>query len=135
MFKFKDDGEKKVLACDTFCFQLVAQALDCARDITQGGKGIDDHQVLVERVSYAATETRAARETVAALRDAKGEGRVTQAFETTGAAAVALLTTSIDNFSPAVNVGALERSVHVVAAAVTAQVKLVSDPSFRTVTV
>jgi (2S)-methylsuccinyl-CoA dehydrogenase len=71
--------------------QLVERALDRARVITGGGKGIDDHQVLVERVAYAATQARAARATVAALRDAKGEGRASPMFEATGAAAVALL--------------------------------------------
>jgi (2S)-methylsuccinyl-CoA dehydrogenase len=47
--------------------------------------------VLVEQVAYAATQGRAARETVSALRDAKGEGRATAMFEVTGSAGVALL--------------------------------------------
>ena len=71
--------------------RLVDRALDRARDITASGADIDAHQVLVERVAYAATQARAARETVAALRDRKGEGRATGAFESTLVAAVALL--------------------------------------------
>ena len=71
--------------------RLVERALDQAREITEGGRTIDDHQVLVESVAYAATEARAARETVAAVRDAKGEGRAPAILETTAAAAVALL--------------------------------------------
>ncbi|MGH0028668.1 MAG: acyl-CoA dehydrogenase family protein [Myxococcota bacterium] len=70
---------------------VVEQALDRAREITGAGAAIDDHQVLVEQVAYAATQARAARETVAALREAKGEGRATPVFEATGVAGVALL--------------------------------------------
>jgi (2S)-methylsuccinyl-CoA dehydrogenase len=70
---------------------LVERALDRARDLTGGGADIDAHQVLVERVAYAATQARAARETVAVLRDSKGEGRATPAFEATLSASVALL--------------------------------------------
>jgi (2S)-methylsuccinyl-CoA dehydrogenase len=71
--------------------EIVQRALDRAREITAGGAAIDDHQVLVEQVAYAATQGRAARETVSALRDAKGEGRATAMFEVTGSAGVALL--------------------------------------------
>jgi (2S)-methylsuccinyl-CoA dehydrogenase len=70
---------------------LVERALDRARDLTGGGADIDAHQVLVERIAYAATQARAARETVAALRDCKGAGRATPAFEATLCASVALL--------------------------------------------
>jgi (2S)-methylsuccinyl-CoA dehydrogenase len=70
---------------------LVEAALDRSREITEGGARIDDHQVLVEQVAYAATQARAGRETVAALRDAKGEGRAPSHFEATGAAGVGLL--------------------------------------------
>ena len=41
---------------------LVERALERAREITDGGKRIDEHQVLTERVTYAATESRAASE-------------------------------------------------------------------------
>jgi (2S)-methylsuccinyl-CoA dehydrogenase len=49
---------------------LVASALERAREITDGGKRIDDHQVLVERVAYAATQARAAEELVRASEEA-----------------------------------------------------------------
>ena len=35
---------------------LLDRAVASARDLTQGGRAIDDHQVLTERVAYAATE-------------------------------------------------------------------------------
>jgi (2S)-methylsuccinyl-CoA dehydrogenase len=41
--------------------RVVDAALDNARRTTDGGKGIDEHQVHAERVSYLATELRAAR--------------------------------------------------------------------------
>ncbi len=41
---------------------LVEKALGRAREITDGGRSIDAHQVLAERVAYAATEVRAAQE-------------------------------------------------------------------------
>jgi len=71
---------------------LVERALDRAREITGAGAKIDDHQVLVERVTYAATQVRAARETLEAARAAKGEGRVPEILEATCAASIALLT-------------------------------------------
>jgi len=46
---------------------LIALALARAREITAHGDEIDAHQVLAERVAYAATEGRAARELVAAV--------------------------------------------------------------------
>jgi (2S)-methylsuccinyl-CoA dehydrogenase len=70
---------------------LVEESLGRAREITGSGARIDDHQVLVERVTYAATQARAAREVLAAARTAQGEGRMSPMFETTSAAAVAEL--------------------------------------------
>jgi (2S)-methylsuccinyl-CoA dehydrogenase len=75
--------------------QLVERALERARAITLRGARIDEHQVLVERVSYAATQARAARETIAALDVAKAEGRTSESFERTGVAAIALLCASL----------------------------------------
>ncbi|MDH3520931.1 MAG: acyl-CoA dehydrogenase family protein [Myxococcales bacterium] len=74
---------------------LVARALERARDITDGGRGIDDHQVLAQRVAYAATEARAARDTLDAIVTARGEGSATEMLETTAVAAVAGLTASL----------------------------------------
>jgi (2S)-methylsuccinyl-CoA dehydrogenase len=45
---------------------LTAAALDKARALTANGEHIDDHQVVVDRVAYAATEARAAAELLAA---------------------------------------------------------------------
>ncbi len=41
---------------------LSEAAIASAKELTAGGKNIDDHQVLAERVAYVATEARAARE-------------------------------------------------------------------------
>src|SRR5262247_343490 len=70
---------------------LVERALERTRELTSRGAHIDDHQVLVERVTYAATQSRAAREMLAALDVAKAEGRTGESFEQTGVAAIALL--------------------------------------------
>lgn len=83
---------------------LVERALERGRDITGRGARIDDHQVLVERLSYAATQARAAREMLAALDVAKAEGRTGEAFERAGVAAVALLCGSLrDRLEPVVD--------------------------------
>jgi (2S)-methylsuccinyl-CoA dehydrogenase len=53
--------------------RVMEAALDSARRTMDGGRAIDDHQVHAERLAYAATELRAAREMAAyaaALRDA-----------------------------------------------------------------
>ena len=55
--------------------RLVERALSRTREITDGGRRIDDHQVLVERVAYAATEARAASDTLAAADAAAQDGR------------------------------------------------------------
>ena len=46
-----DDARQLLVAADS----LLAGALARARVITENGKAIDDHQVLAERVAYAAT--------------------------------------------------------------------------------
>ena len=71
--------------------QLVEKALERGREITDGGKRIDDHQVLTERVAYAATQARAASELVDAVEEA-GQGGMA---ELTCAASVADLTRSL----------------------------------------
>ncbi len=77
--------------------RLLGPALDSARKITEGGRAIDDHQVLTERIAYAATEERAARELYdfnVALRE---EGRGDELREATCAASVADLAESLKN--------------------------------------
>ncbi|MDJ0866885.1 MAG: acyl-CoA dehydrogenase family protein [Myxococcota bacterium] len=77
--------------------QLLTGALDRAREITEGGKRIDDHQVLAERVAYAATEGRAARELVDYAEGVRGEGRGDAWLEAIAAAGVAELVESLRN--------------------------------------
>ena len=43
---------------------LLSPALERAQELTKGGRAIDDHQVMTERVAYAATELRAVSENV-----------------------------------------------------------------------
>ena len=88
-----DDARGLLAAADA----LLEPALERARSITEGGKTIDDHQVLTEQVVYAATEGRAAREAIAFLDEARSEGRNVDALETTAAAAVADLVRSLRN--------------------------------------
>ncbi len=70
---------------------LVAEALARATEITGRGERIDDHQVLAERVAYAATEARAARELVEAVAIARAEGRGDALLEALAAASAAEL--------------------------------------------
>jgi (2S)-methylsuccinyl-CoA dehydrogenase len=79
-----DDARQLCDAAD----RLVSLALERAQEITQGGRRIDDHQVLAERVAYAATEARAAREAVDAVAGAPASRPV---FEATAVATVATL--------------------------------------------
>ncbi|MAE94988.1 MAG: acyl-CoA dehydrogenase [Deltaproteobacteria bacterium] len=88
-----DDARVLVSAADA----LLEPVLEKARAATDGGKTIDDHQVLSERVAYAATERRAAREAVALLDEASAEGRPTGAFQDVAVAAVADLVANLKN--------------------------------------
>ena len=71
--------------------QLLGAALERARDLTEGGRRIDDHQVTTERVAYAATEARAARELVEATEAARADGVSTDGLELAAATGVAEL--------------------------------------------
>jgi (2S)-methylsuccinyl-CoA dehydrogenase len=75
--------------------QLLDGALARARAITQNGKDIDGHQVLAERVAYAATEARAARELVAYAERVQEEGRADALLLGTAAAGAAELVASL----------------------------------------
>jgi (2S)-methylsuccinyl-CoA dehydrogenase len=88
-----EDGRQLCNAAD----QLVQRALERAREITEGGRLIDEHQVLAERVSYAATEARAARDTVDAAETARAEGASSEMLERTAAAAAAGLAERLRN--------------------------------------
>jgi (2S)-methylsuccinyl-CoA dehydrogenase len=78
------------LLCDAAA-SLIERALERAKEITESGKRIDDHQVLTERVAYAATQARAAAELVLAT----AESERSAIAEVTCAAAVAELTRSL----------------------------------------
>ncbi len=73
---------------------LLTPALDRARSLTRNGAAIDDYQVVTERVAYAATELRAAREALAFAEARTAEGRGA-ALEATAIAAVADLVASL----------------------------------------
>ena len=72
---------------------LLSPAVERARTLTRKGAAIDDHQVVTERVTYAATELRAAREVLGFQRSVAARGRGAD-HEATAVAAVADLVTS-----------------------------------------
>jgi len=74
---------------------LLETAVARAREITNGGEDIDDHQVLTERVAYAATEADAMRELLAAVDTAIAEGQSSEAFERTAVAGIGELTAGL----------------------------------------
>jgi (2S)-methylsuccinyl-CoA dehydrogenase len=95
-----EDGRRLCDAADL----LVERALEGAREVTEGGLRIDEHQVLAERVTYAATEARAARDAVDAVAAAQAEGRSSEMLERTATAAAAGLTASLrGRLEPAVD--------------------------------
>ena len=54
--------------------RLTDEAIARAAQLTANGEKIDDHQVVVDRVAYAATETRAALELITAATQARSDG-------------------------------------------------------------
>jgi (2S)-methylsuccinyl-CoA dehydrogenase len=95
-----DDARTLLAAGET----LVDRALARGREITEGGRAIDDHQVLAERVAYAATEARAARELVDYVAAVRAEGRGDALLETVTAAATAELVASLrDRLEPSLD--------------------------------
>jgi len=67
---------------------LLEEALAAAKSLTDGGKKIDDHQIVTERVAYAATEAAAAHEVLAQHADVVAEGRTNAHLDRTAVAAV-----------------------------------------------
>jgi (2S)-methylsuccinyl-CoA dehydrogenase len=67
---------------------LLEQAIAAAKTLTEGGRKIDDHQIVTERVAYAATEVAAAHEVIAQYADAVAEGQGKPHFERMTVAAV-----------------------------------------------
>jgi (2S)-methylsuccinyl-CoA dehydrogenase len=86
-----EDARRLLAAAET----LLGRALERARHLTGGGRAIDDHQVLAERVSYAATEARAARELLERTAAARGEGRPDAHLEELAVAGAADLVASL----------------------------------------
>jgi (2S)-methylsuccinyl-CoA dehydrogenase len=82
---------------------LLERALEAAREITENGRRIDEHQVLTERVAYAATEGRAARELLEAV-DTAETGAGAEALDTCAALGVGTLVQAlVDRLSLAVD--------------------------------
>jgi len=75
--------------------QLLADATVAAKSMTDGGKKIDDHQVITERVAYAATEAVAAHEVLTAFDAWSAEGKGTAIREKVAIAAVGELMTNL----------------------------------------
>jgi len=75
--------------------QLLADATAAAKSMTDGGKKIDDHQVITERVAYAATEAVAAHEVLTAFDAWSAEGKGTAIREKVAIAAVGELMTNL----------------------------------------
>jgi len=75
--------------------RLLADAVAAARRKTDDGKRIDDHQVVTERVAYAATEAVAAHEVMTAFDGAASEGRASPIREKTTIAAVGVLMSNL----------------------------------------
>jgi (2S)-methylsuccinyl-CoA dehydrogenase len=83
---------------------LLDAALASAKAITKHGAAIDDHQVLSERVAYAATEARAARELIEYAEGMQKEGRADALLLGTAAAGAADLVGSlVARLSPALD--------------------------------
>lgn len=76
---------------------LFGQCLERARGVTANGKNIDEHQVLTERIAYAGTEVRAAREVLDYADAAIAEGRGGDALERLWATAAAELVANVRN--------------------------------------
>jgi (2S)-methylsuccinyl-CoA dehydrogenase len=95
-----DDARALLAAADS----LLAGALARAREITKKGAAIDDHQVLAERVAYAATEARAARELLEYAKGVASEGRADAWLEATAAAGAAdLIASLVARLTPAID--------------------------------
>ena len=76
---------------------LYAQCLERARTVTANGKNIDDHQVLTERIAYAATEVRAAKEVLDYADAVVAEGRSNEPLERLCATSAAELSGFVRN--------------------------------------
>jgi (2S)-methylsuccinyl-CoA dehydrogenase len=76
---------------------LTDEAVSRAAQLTAKGEKIDDHQVVADRVAYAATEARAAAELIAAAEQARRDGRGDDHLDRMAIAATADLARSARN--------------------------------------
>jgi len=84
--------------------EILEQTRERASVVTEGGKRIDDHQVLAERVAYASTEGRAARAAFDFAAGLTEAGRSSPIVESTFAVAVTDLVESLRvRLAPAVD--------------------------------
>ncbi len=88
------DETKQLLISVT---NLLEEAVTRARDITEKGKTLDDHQVLTSRIAYASTEAIAAHQVIIDLDERRAEGRSDDADERVSIAAVGELATDLFN--------------------------------------
>jgi len=80
---------------------LTDQAVAATAKLTANGKDIDAHQVVVDRVAYAATEARAAAELLRAAQEARSSGKPDALLENLAIAATAdLFRSSRDRLEP-----------------------------------
>ncbi len=80
---------------------LTDQAVAATAKLTANGKDIDAHQVVVDRVAYAATEARAAAELFRAAQEARSSGKPDALLENLAIAAAAdLFRSSRDRLEP-----------------------------------
>jgi len=86
-----DDAKTLLAAAE----RLLEQAVAGARELTGDGRRIDEHQVATERVAYAATEARAARDLVTAVETARADGSSSDRFELCAVAGAADLVASL----------------------------------------
>ncbi len=75
--------------------RLLSDSVAAAKALTENGSKIDDHQVITERVAYAATEAVAAHEVLAAFEGWAADGQGTPMREQTAIAAVGELISNL----------------------------------------
>ncbi|MAI79749.1 MAG: acyl-CoA dehydrogenase [Deltaproteobacteria bacterium] len=74
---------------------LLERSLAAGQTLTGGGKLIDDHQVVTERLAYAATEAIAAREVLNSVLELRAEGRSDATLELTSVGAMGQLVSDL----------------------------------------
>jgi len=95
------EGARTLVAAGQALFD---KALARAKEITENGGSIDDHQVLTERVAYTATEIRAANEVLDNADAVVAEGRSSDSLERLWSTSAAELVASVrDRIAPSVD--------------------------------